>query len=227
MSCRAPSSARSSFCPKITDFGVFGACAERLEQGAGTRGSPRGRVLARALPGGAGTPPPGPSGAPPVPPGGPARSPPFPHPLPPCPASLAAQCPARPLAAPKRRPSPSQSAPRLLVSARPAMQEAGGQPLPRSGRLRGRRRRLPATAGTKRAAGGLRRRCVFPAPQPRPGAARRLMGVVVPTSARPRPRLPARTTAPGTPRGPPPNRGARCCGGAAAAEAPSQDGGRQ
>lgn len=39
----APGSARSSFCLKFTVFGVFEACAERLEQEAGAGGSPRGQ----------------------------------------------------------------------------------------------------------------------------------------------------------------------------------------
>ncbi|XP_074783261.1 uncharacterized protein LOC141970508 [Athene noctua] len=62
---------------------------------------------------------------------------------------------------------------------------------------------------------------------PAPGRPQSPTGTVVPAAARPGPRLPAQTTGPGMPRGPPPNRGALWCGGAAGAEAPFEDGGRQ
>lgn len=62
---------------------------------------------------------------------------------------------------------------------------------------------------------------------PAPVRPRRPTGTAVPVPARPGPRVSAQTTGPGMPRGPPPNRGALCCGGAAGAEAPFQDGGRR
>lgn len=207
------------FAPKSPILGCLGPAPSGSSRGQ-AQGAPPGPGPRQGPAGRGRDPPPGPSRRP-------RPQPPVPSPAAPLPGFTRCAVSRPPIGCPQA-PSFSQPIGAALIGLGPPRHAGSGWAAPPEERAaEGPEEEAPRHRGNRTGSGGLRRRRVRPAPQPRPGAARRLMGVVVPTSARPRPRLPARTTAPGTPRGPPPNRGARCCGGAAAAEAPSQDGGRQ